>query len=803
MGRASGVLRAVAALVVCNALMGHSAVAAPDSHWAFLDRYCTNCHNTSDWAGGVAFDALSPSDIGSNPETFEKAVRKLRGRLMPPADKMQPDPAATREFVGFLESRLDTAALHSPDPGVVTLHRLNRKEYANAVKDLLDVDVDPVALLPKDDTADGFDNVAAALQVTPSFLDQYLSAARTVALHAMGNPAARPAGTQYTARGGGSQQAYNEGLPLGTRGGFKVEYFFPADAEYVINIANMAQALWVYNMEFENTVVVTLDGAEIYRTRIGGEEDMKAIDQKQDPAVDAINKRLKNIRFKAPAGQHEVAVAFVRRTFAESDDRLESFNGSGQERVLRVASFEIKGPFNVTGISDNASRRMIFVCHPPTTGDEEPCARKIVLTLAQRAYRRPLTDKEMQELMTFFKNGREGADFDSGIRYALTAILASPAFLYRAELPTTTPATALTTAALQPVSDLDLASRLSFFLWSTVPDDELLRMATQGQLHDPAVMAREVTRMLADPRAQTLTTNFAFQWLNVPRLSEIEPDNRIFGREGDEREDFRTELQLFIDSIFRGDASVLDLLSANYTYVNERLARFYDINDIRGSRFRRVTLPGTARNGLLGKGAVLMLTSYPTRTAPVLRGKFVLESLMGTPPHAPPANVPSLKENEVGKKPQSVRERMEMHRAKPACFACHGVLDPLGLALENFDAVGMYRDIDRETRLPIDASGKLPDGTQINGPDDLRKALLARPDQFVQALTMNLMTYALGRTVEYYDMPTVRAITQTCAKENYRFACLAAQVVQSNAFRFRRPTTAPQSTLVTQTAQQE
>jgi hypothetical protein len=816
MASASGVLRAVVALVLCTALMGRSSVAkaegiatapsspptAPESHWAFLDHYCTNCHNTSDWAGGVAFDTLSPSDIGANPETFEKAVRKLRGRLMPPADKTQPDPAATRAFVGFLESELDTAAVHSPDPGVVSLHRLNRKEYANAVKDLLDVDVDPVALLPKDDTADGFDNVAAALQVSPSFLDQYLSAARTVALRAMGNPAARPAGFQYTARGGGSQQAYTEGLPLGTRGGLKVDHFFPADAEYVINIANMAQALWVYNMEFENTIVVTLDGAEIYRTTIGGEDDMKAIDQKQDPAVDAINKRLKNIRFKAPAGEHEVAVAFVRRTFAESDDRLQSFNASGQERVLRVASFEIKGPFNVTGISDDASRSRILVCHPATTGDEEPCARKIVLTLAQRAYRRPLTDKEMQDLMTFFKNGRESADFDSGIRYAVTAILASPAFLYRAELPTT-PAGAMKSAALQPVSDLDLASRLSFFLWSTVPDDELQRTATQGQLHDPAVMVREVTRMLADPRAQTLTTNFAFQWLNVPRLSEIEPDNRIFGREGDERDDFRTELQLFIDSIFRGDASVLDLLAANYTYVNERLARFYGINSIRGSRFRRVTLPGTERNGLLGKGAVLMLTSYPTRTAPVLRGKFVLESLMGTPPHAPPANVPSLKENELGKKPQSVRERMEMHRAKPACFACHGVMDPLGLALENFDAVGKYRDIDQETRLPIDSSGKLPDGTQINGPDDLRKALLARPDQFVQALTMNLMTYALGRTVEYYDMPSVRAITRTCAADNYRFACLASQVVQSNAFRFRRPATAPQSTLVTQTAQQE
>ncbi len=356
-----------------------------------------------------------------------------------------------------------------------------------------------------------------------------------------------------------------------------------------------------------------------------------------------------------------------------------------------------------------------------------------------------------------------------------------------------TPAGAMKTADLQPVSDLDLASRLSFFLWSTVPDDELLRTATQGQLHDPAVMAREVTRMLADPRAQTLTTNFAFQWLNVPRLSEIEPDNRIFGREGDEREDFRTELQLFIDSIFRGDASVLDLLSANYTYVNERLARFYGINNVRGSRFRRVTLPGTARNGLLGKGAVLMLTSYPTRTAPVLRGKFVLESLMGTPP-ACAARECAL--------PQGERNRQESRSPCASAWRCIARSRPASPAtgswirwvwrLKNFDAVGKYRDIDRETRLPIDSSGKLPDGTQINGPDDLRKALLARPDQFVQALTMNLMTYALGRTVEYYDMPTVRAITRTCAQDNYRFACLASQVVQSDAFRFRRPATAPQ-----------
>ncbi len=759
---------------------------APASHWTFFGQYCAKCHNTEDWAGGVAFDALSETDIPQNADVMEKAVRKLRGRLMPPAGKPQPDDRSVREFVSWMEGTLDDVSRRQPDPGSVVLHRLNRKEYANAVRDVLDLQIDPVALLPKDDVQHGFDNVADALQVSPSFLDQYLSAARTVAVQAVGNPAPRPAGANYVARDAGTQQFPREGLPLGTRGGMVVTHAFPADGDYVMNIGNMAQALWVYNMEFENTVVVTLDGAEVYRTRIGGEADMKAIDQLQDPAVDSINSRLKNIHFKAKAGPHQVAVAFVERTLAEGEDRFQmNVPGGGQDRVLRVTNFEIRGPFSPSGISDTPSRQRIFVCHPQSTADEEPCAKTIVSRLMRQAFRKPVGDADVADLMRFYRSGRQSGDFEGGVRMALTAILASPDFLYRAELPEQP----LAAGAVYRVSDLDLASRLSFFLWSSVPDDELLRVASGGQLHDPRVFESQTLRMLADPKSSSLVTNFAFQWLNVAKLSEIEPDSKLFpyaAGAGDLREDFRKELQLFIQSVFTEDRSVLELLTADYTFVNERLARHYDIPDVRGDQFRRVHLNQSVRYGLLGKGAILMLTSYPTRTAPVLRGEWILDNLVGTPPAAPPPAVPTLKENEPGKTFHTIRELMESHRSKPSCFACHGVLDPLGFAFENFDATGKYRALDRDTRDVIDASGKLPDGTQIRGPDDVRSALLARPDQFVQTLTERLLTYALGRGIDYYDMPTIRAVVRDAARDNYRFSSLVMHIVTSDAFQKRR-----------------
>jgi Protein of unknown function (DUF1592)/Protein of unknown function (DUF1588)/Protein of unknown function (DUF1585)/Protein of unknown function (DUF1595)/Protein of unknown function (DUF1587) len=790
-----------------SALGSKTAEQAPpggDHDWGMLKDYCEKCHNAEDWAGGVAFDTMTPADINDNAETFEKAVRKLRGRLMPPPGNKQPPSDTIHSFVHWMEGNLDTAAeKRPPDPGRVALHRLNRKEYANAIWDLLTVKVDPNTVLPTDDVIDGFDNVANVLQVSPSFLDQYLAAARTIAVDAVGQVPGRPNGTQYIVdRGAGNQQFYEEGLPLGTRGGLQVTHFFPADGEYELNVGNMAAALWVTGMNFDNHLVATLDGKKFWETDIGGEQDMKSIDQKQDPAVDAINKRLKGIRFKATAGPHKVAVTFVHRTFAESDDKLYSqFAGGGQDRVLRLANFEVRGPFNPTGISETPSREKIFVCQPKAPAEEVPCAGKILQQLARNAYRRPVTEADMKQLVAFYHRGRdgEGGNFDEGIRHALTAILASPYFLYRAEpVPQTVSA-----GGTYRINDFELASRLSFFLWSSSPDDELLRVAGSGKLHEPDVLRQQVHRMLADKRSETLASNFAYQWLGMGKLSEINPDMNVFPYAGDPRPEYLTELDMFVDSVFREDQNVINLLTANYTYLNERLALMYGINDVKGDRFRRVTLTDSDRYGLLGKGAVLMVSSYPNRTAPVLRGKWILESITGTPPAAPPPNVPQIKDTVAGEKPKTMRELMAEHRKQSSCFACHGVMDPLGLALENFDAVGVWRTKDRLAGDAIDASGELPDGTKINGPNDLRKALVSNPDQFVQTLTEKLMTYALGRTVEWRDMPTVRKIVSDGAKDGYRFSSIVMGIIDSEQFQMRSVPKDDSMAHKTQTAQRQ
>lgn len=748
-----------------------------DEKWAMLDQYCGKCHNTQDWAGGVAFDTLAPETIPEDAETWEKAVRKLRGGLMPPAGNPRPDNEAIHSFVSWMEANLDHAATTRAATGRVALHRLNRKEYTHAIRDLLDVDMDPAELLPRDDARDGFDNVADALQVSPSFLDQYLAAARTVAIAALGNPDARPVGTTYSA-GGGEQYFHVEGAPPGTRGGIVVTHSFPADGEYVINIANMAQAIWVYNMEFANHLVVTIDRRKIYETTIGGEEDMKAIDQKQDPAVDAINKRLKNIRFKATAGLHKVGVTFLERTFAESDARLFTIAPEGgQDKIKAIRSFEIRGPFEATGVSMNAARANVFSCYPHGEAEEEACADQIITRLATQAFRGELDAANKKGLMGLYDAGRKASDFEGGIKRALAGILASPNFLYRADLHPG--------KETRPLTDHELASRLSFFLWSSIPDEALLADARAGRLHQPEVLAAQVKRMLASPRSETLTTNFAFEWLNVARLDEINPDPRIFpyaSGQSDLREDFKQELRYFIDSVFRTNSNVLDLLSSNKTYLNEKLALHYGITTVKGDQFQPVTLTQSARFGLLGKGGVLMLTSYPDRTAPVLRGAWILERISGTPPGTPPPNVGNLKENGAGEKPKTLRARMEMHSLNPTCHACHAVMDPLGFALENFDATGQYREIDRYTRDILDTSGKLPDGTVVKGPDDLRAALLAKPEQFVQTLTQKLMTYGLGRPVEYEDMPTVRGIVRDLKNEDYRFNALITAIVTSDAF---------------------
>ena len=796
--------------------------ATPEKHWSFLNQYCSKCHNAEDWAGGVAFDTMSPSDIGTDAKIWENAVSKLRGRIMPPAGNPQPTPAAVHDFVGWMEGSLDEAAAHRIDAPPVPLHRMNRTEYANAVWDLLRVKVDVSQMLPPDDKAGGFDNVAGVLQVSPAFVDSYVSAARQVVVDALGNRQASPVGVQFqvpATEGGNSQEFHVDGLPLGTRGGMSVTYNFPADGDYELNIANMAAALWVTNQEFDNHLIATYDGRKFFDTHLGGGDDLKGIDQKQDMAVDAINARLKHIRFKAQAGPHHVAVTFVHRTFAASEDRLQSLVPGGvQDRVERLTSFEIKGPYNITGISDSPSRERVFVCKPASEADEPACASKILTTLAQRAFRRPVTEADISPLMRFYQDGRKTGGFEEGIRRALTAVLASPEFLYRAEVSRPASQVAQTGAATMPalrkvadvqpvapqkadaprisrLSDEELASRLSFFLWSAPPDQELLTLAAQNKLHEPAVLKAQVDRLLADPQSITLSSNFAYQWLDVGRLDEIKPDPSLFPYAADPRQDYKTEIKLFVDSVFRANLPVTDLLTANWTYLNERTALLYGIKDVKGDTFRRVQLTPeqSARYGLLGKGAILMGTSYPNRTAPVLRGQWVLASITGTPPDAPPPGVPSLKENKTGEKALTLREIMAKHRDRPSCFACHGILDPLGFAFENFDAVGVWRDKDRMAGTEIDASGVLPDGTKIGGIDGLRKALVDDPDQFVQTLTLKLMTYGIGRTMDYSDMPTIRGIVRESAKQGYRFEPLIMDIVTSTPFQMRASTDAPAS----------
>ena len=780
---------------------------------ALIDQYCMGCHSDRVKSGGLALSQLNLDAVDQSAEIAEKVIRKLRGGLMPPAGAKRPDGHAAAEFVSWLENKIDTAATESK-PGRVTLRRLNRREYGYAIRDLLGLDIDARAWLPEDNVKGNFDNNAAALQVSPNFINQYIYAARAVALEAIGNPKAPAETITYGdvaamvislppqgAPGTGRQQHHLEGMPFGTRGGFVAEHNFPVDGEYELTIGDMALAREVPRMEFENTVIALLDGKEIYRTNIGGEADHKAIDQKLDPAVEEINGRLRKIRFKATQGQHKLAITFVQRSFAESDERVRTVAlEGGQERIQAVHALQIRGPLSATGMSASASRSKIFICYPAQEetapaaaggsrrssraieASEVGCANKIVESLARRAFRRPVTAEDVNPLMAFYKAGSATGGFEGGVRDALSAILASPHFLYRAE-------SGVGNASIRTLSDLELASRLSFFLWSSVPDDELLKVASESRLSKPDVLAAQVSRMLADPRAKSLSNDFAFQWLHLSKLDEITPDRAQFPQASgllDPRALFKEELRLFVDSVLRSDRSAFELLTADYTFLNERLAMLYGIEDVKGAHFRRVTLANSARYGLLGKGAILMMTAYPNRTSPVLRGAWILDRLLGTPPSDPPLEVPSLPENRRGQPAKTLRARLEQHREKATCFACHGVMDPLGFTLENFNAVGQFRTNDPDTQTPIDTAGQLPDGTTIKGPEGVRRALVDRPDhQFVQALTENLMTYALGRSLDYHDMPVVRRIVRDAAKDNYKFKSIVLGVITSDAFRKR------------------
>lgn len=756
-------------------------LAQTGEQWQFLDDYCMECHNQTDWSGKLAFDLMDPDHIHEDAETWEKVARKLRGNMMPPPGQDRPETARLDEFTSWLENTLDVSAT-TVSPGNTVLHRLNRTEYAHAVKALLDLDVDPAALLPVDTSEDGFDNIASALHVSPSFIDLYLSAARNVSAQAVGEAAPKAISTPYTISSAG-QLDHVEGLPFGTRGGGVVEHYFPADGEYLLSIGDLASGMWVPNQEHVNTVIATVDGKKILQVDIGGGDDLKAIDQLQAPAVGEINSRLKNIPFVTTAGPHKVAVTFLHRSFAESDSALQPLEPGGvQDKVLRIRSLDIYGPVNPAGISQTPSREKIFVCYPKDVAEEGACSRDIVTTLAKRAFRGFASDDDIARFMQFYEIGYAQDGFEEGIEYALSAVLAHPKFLYRLE----EPPEGVQEGSSYRLGSMELASRLSFFLWSSPPDAELMQVAADNGLQDPEILEQQVRRMLQDPRSATLASNFAYQWLNLGALNGITPDPVLFADVANNlREDLIEETRLFIDSIFRADQNVLNLLTASHTYLNQNLALHYGINDIRGDHFRRVELADENRWGLLGKGSVLMASSYPNRTSPVLRGAWVLENLMGTPPAAPPPNVEGLVENIDGEQATSVRDRLEAHRANPSCNGCHGVIDPLGFALENFDAVGRWREKDREAGTVIDASGVMPGGHVLTGPADLREALVEKPEQFVRTLIEKLMAYGLGRGIEYQDMPVIRAIAREAAAQDYRFSAIILGIIESDQFQMR------------------
>ncbi len=748
-------------------------------YWGMLSQYCEKCHNTDDWAGGVAFATMDPKDIASDAKIWETAIMKLEGHLMPPPGHKQPNQAAIDAFIAWMANHLDAAGRAHPDPGYVELHRLNRSEYARSVEQMLGVEVDPSALLPKDTESDDFDDIANVLKVSPTFLDQYISAARTVAELAIGNPEAHKSIAIYEA--GRQDQAFHiEGLPLGTRGGMVVTHYFPTDGDYDFDLSVFTGIGYYTGLDYANPVVLTIDNQKVFERSIGGAADLREADQHPNEAAKDFRSRFQHIRVHVPAGPHRIGVAFLASTHSESVEWLEPLNPrGGNDRMATIRGLQITGPYHPAGVSETPSRHKIFICRPQTADQAEPCAQQILAKLAREAFRRPVTAEDLAAPMRFFEQGRAGGSFDTGIENGIVAILCSPKFLFRTEF---APAQ-VKAGGIYRLSDLDLAARLSFFLWSEGPDEELIELGVAGKLHEPAVLEREVRRMLADPRAESLVTNFAFQWLEVDSMDKIEPDNVEYpGFDEDLRSAYRTEMRLFLDSILLKDQDVRELLTANWTYVNARLALQYHVPNVQGAQFRRVTLTNRARFGLLGKGAILMGTSYANRTAPVLRGAWILDVVTDTPPHAPPPAIPALIENVPGGKQLTIRQRMEMHRRQPSCNACHGIMDPMGLSMENFDAMGGWQVKDRDTGLPIEPEGRMADGTMLNGPIDLRRALMRDPGQFVQTITEKLMTFALGRTLEAHDMPTVRAIVRTAARDDDRFSAIVLGIVASPQF---------------------
>ena len=775
------------------------AVAASDSasHRALLDRYCVTCHNermvngrgraASPLVGqlravGLTLDTLDLAEVGSHADAWEKVVRKLRGGVMPPAGRPRPDADELEAFLTWLEGELDGAWAETRDPGrTATFHRLNRTEYRNAIRDLLAVELDADDYLPADDASFGFDNIGGILRMSQSLMERYLAAARTISRLAVGSAPPAMSADTYEAAQDLPQHGRVEALPFGTRGGLYIEHLFSRDAEYDVRVELTGTRRLRENHDLE----VTLDGEPVRLVTLGPQRDGGP----DNPYAQA---SIVDFRLPVAAGPREVGVTFFKKPSALVEQVREPFPNprvagntgglAGQQPFVR--SVTITGPYGGSGVTETPSRERIFTCRPPDTAGEASCAHDILSGLARRAYRRPVSTDEMQVLLDFYGQGRRGGSFEEGVELALRRLLVSPEFLYRIEAD---PAVA---APGEPyrVPDLELASRLSFFLWSSIPDDELLDAAEQGRLGDPAELERQVRRMVADPRSATLTTNFAAQWLQLRNLETTIRPGDPFSVAFDEslRQSMLRETELFVDRIVRDDRGMVDLLTADYTFLNERLAEHYGIPGVTGSHFRRVDLPADGnRRGILGHGSILTLTSHAIRTSPVLRGKWILDNLLGTPPPDPPPNIPALNDQRTQARRPTLRERMEAHRNNPACSACHSMIDPTGFALENFDAIGRWRVVD-ESFNTIDPSGVLPDGRAFGDVVEMRRALADNAEQFVTTVTEKLMTYALGRGLEPYDMPTLRRIVREAAADDYRFQTVILGIVKSDPFLMRR-----------------
>ena len=744
---------------------------------AVLDRYCVVCHNEQARTAGLALDKMDIEQVSEGAPVWEKVLRKLRGRAMPPAGMPRPDEATYDSLANYLEGELDGAA---PNPGRPVLHRLNRAEYTNAIRDLLALDIDGASLLPSDDSGYGFDNIGDVLSVSPMLLERYMAAARKISRLAIGDHTGRPDSQTYDVpRFLGQEDRTSDDLSFGSRGGIAVRHFFPLDGDYLIKVGlkTSYDGSRVFGIAEEHQLDIHLDRQQVGQFTVGG-VGMNA-PRTSRVGEEAPDARLE-VRIPVTAGPHLVGVSLLKETWAR-EQMIQPTFASLEREEPGVGRVTILGPYDPQGPGETPSRSKIFVCRPTNSQDEEVCARKIISTLARRAYRRPIADHEVENLLVPYHTGRSEEGFEAGIEWALQRILVSPEFLFRIEQDpeSVEPGTAY------PISDLELASRLSFFLWSSIPDDPLLDVAANGQLKDSAVLEKQVRRMLADSRSKALVSNFAGQWLYLRNMATVAPDLGEFP-EFDEnlREALQRETELFFESMLRENHSVVELLDADYTFLNERLARHYGIPNIYGNHFRRVTLEDERRRGLLGKGSILTTTSYANRTSPVLRGKWILENILGAPPPPPPPNIPELQEATRDGKPLTMRQRMEAHRANPACATCHARMDPLGFALENFDAIGGWRAT--EADLPIDASGVLPDGTQFEGASGLREVLLSRREEFVRIVTEKLLTYALGRGTEYYDAPAVRSIMRKAAPSDYRWSSLIVGIVKSTPFQIRR-----------------